>query len=740
MNSTEITTTFLAIVAPSHPNDWEIAETIDILEVLPQDVCSEIFNHIPSIWPISHALCFSFIEYAAQQWQIITLCRFSEWVRQILFHYETGGLRVAQSFMLESERVFVVKNAPDTTLEEITPIIGPYIRGLAGKDISLKEDKDVWTDTETIFLPSRIGFFIEKSENILLYKLLVSYQWALIDLGLFRVLLSNTNKDDDNTRSHVAFLLENSALFSIYCLIKGLRHIEKILPGLWRRSITLLQRHYNFFNNPDDDSSGFLNIILTNICIPASSTTFYTLPEVYHSPQMSETEAKVFIQKYQKASQNLHFSPCIRLLLGVIKLQKVEPVIQDNRKRNKEKFIKNLASFILQKQYRGENRQQNFKQENIEATLLNILQEKVQKTQNPAQIPSPIQLQNEKATIPDDLLKHAQAIALDFGKIPLGYVQAAVGLAGGAYLRNDNTTPPEIPVETQQTTGHIYDEWDCRRLGYRKEWCTVITEQLTPVKTNFIAKTFRKHNGLRKRLRRQFEMMRTDRRINKGQRDGDEIDIDAITDSMCNTLAGKPASTRIFTQTLRNTRNISTFFLVDMSYSTSGWIGTFIKESLILLSEALEQVGDQYGIYGFSGMRRSGCKIYPIKQIDENYTTTVQDRISAITPKDYTRMAPAIRHLTHLHKKSTATTRLIICLSDGKPEDYDNYNGNYAIEDTRKAFLEAQGQGITTFCITVDKQAHTYLARMCGAKNFIFINSIENLPMKVSQLYRTLTK
>lgn len=103
-------------------------------------------------------------------------------------------------------------------------------------------------------------------------------------------------------------------------------------------------------------------------------------------------------------------------------------------------------------------------------------------------------------------------------------------------------------------------------------------------------------------------------------------------------------------------------------------------------------------------------------------------------------MAPAIRHLTALHKKSSSATRLIICLSDGKPEDYDGYNGSYAIEDTRKAFLEARGHGIMPFCITIDKHAHTYLNRMCGANNFVVIDSIESLPIKVSQLYRTLTR
>ncbi len=118
----------------------------------------------------------------------------------------------------------------------------------------------------------------------------------------------------------------------------------------------------------------------------------------------------------------------------------------------------------------------------------------------------------------------------------------------------------------------------------------------------------------------------------------------------------------------------------------------------------------------------------------------MQDRISAIGPKDYTRMAPAIRHLTTLLEQSDAKSRLLISLSDGKPEDYDGYNGEYAIEDTKKALLEARGKGIIPFCITVDKKAHDYLDHMYGSGNYIFINQVDKLPARMAQIYRTLTR
>lgn len=337
----------------------------------------------------------------------------------------------------------------------------------------------------------------------------------------------------------------------------------------------------------------------------------------------------------------------------------------------------------------------------------------------------------------EDLLQLSSQIINDLGSIPEGYVQAAMGINGQGQLRSDSSPADERNIS--KPFSYTYDEWDCRRGGYRKDWCTLIEEPLTVQKSNFTELTLTKYQGLRRRLRRQFEMMRTDHRFVGRQRDGDDLDLDAIIDAIGDKKAGKSPSERLFTRLLRNRRNIASIFLVDMSNSTAGWVGSMIKESLVLLSEVMEILGDQYGIYGFSGMRRSRCKVYPIKLLDEKYSEAVQQRIAAIGPKDYTRMAPPIRHMAELLNKTDAKTRLLISLSDGKPEDYDGYFGQYAIEDTRKALMEAKGNGIKSFCFTIDKQAHDYLEHMFGAGNYTFINDIQKLPSRIPQIYRSLT-
>ena len=157
------------------------------------------------------------------------------------------------------------------------------------------------------------------------------------------------------------------------------------------------------------------------------------------------------------------------------------------------------------------------------------------------------------------------------------------------------------------------------------------------------------------------------------------------------------------------------------------------------MAEAMEVLGDRYGIYGFSGMRRSRCELFHVKHLDEPYGEQVKERISSIATSEYTRMGPPIRHATTILKEVDAKVRLIITLTDGKPEDYDDYKGEYAIEDTRHALLEAKTADIHPFCITIDHQAKDYMQHMYGPANYIFIDNVRKLPLRMPEIYRVLT-
>jgi nitric oxide reductase NorD protein len=191
----------------------------------------------------------------------------------------------------------------------------------------------------------------------------------------------------------------------------------------------------------------------------------------------------------------------------------------------------------------------------------------------------------------------------------------------------------------------------------------------------------------------------------------------------------------------RTERNLAAVFMVDMSGSTKGWVNDAEREALVMLCEALEVLGDRYAIYGFSGITRKRCEIFRVKRFDDPYDTLVKSRIAGIAPQDYTRMGVAIRHLAKLLGRVEARTKLLITLSDGKPDDYsDNYRGEYGIEDTRQALIEAHRSGIKPFCITIDREARDYLPHMYGVVNWTLVDDVARLPVKVADIYRRLTR
>jgi nitric oxide reductase NorD protein len=286
----------------------------------------------------------------------------------------------------------------------------------------------------------------------------------------------------------------------------------------------------------------------------------------------------------------------------------------------------------------------------------------------------------------------------------------------------------------------LYPEWNYKTRRYQADWCWLREVTLPPGCAQFVPDTVQRYRGLLSRLRRTFEALRGGLQRERQQPAGDELDIDALISAYADVQRGEELSPFIYRRWQRHARSVAVLFMVDMSGSTKGWINQAERESLVLLAEVLTVLGDQFAIYGFSGLTRRRCDIFPVKRFEEAYDQTVQQRISAIGPRDYTRMGVAVRHLTQILRQQPAATRLLITLSDGKPDDEgDNYRGMYGIEDTRQALLEARRLGIHPFCITIDSEARTYLPHLYGDVNYVVIDQVAQLPLKVADIYRKLT-
>jgi nitric oxide reductase NorD protein len=343
---------------------------------------------------------------------------------------------------------------------------------------------------------------------------------------------------------------------------------------------------------------------------------------------------------------------------------------------------------------------------------------------------------------PDEVQALMTSIMLDLGEIPEEYlVPAGPGEYDLSRYEQQTLNPEDVWSGTYHEEGaFLYNEWDHRRRHYRKNWCVMREHDVEPDDTGFYRRTLAKHRGLVKSLRRTFEMLRGEDRLLKRQRFGEDVDIDALVEAHADTRSGREMTDRLFTRMHREDRNIAVIFMVDMSGSTKGWINDAEREALILLAESLEILGDRYAIYGFSGWARKRCETYRIKDFDEPLSDAVKGRICGIRPRDYTRMGAPIRHLTDKFRDVDARVRLLVTLSDGKPDDYDpEYRGEYGIEDTRMALFEARREGVHPYCITIDTEGKDYLPHMYGAANYVVIDEVAKLPLKVSDIYRRIT-
>jgi nitric oxide reductase NorD protein len=349
-----------------------------------------------------------------------------------------------------------------------------------------------------------------------------------------------------------------------------------------------------------------------------------------------------------------------------------------------------------------------------------------------------LNLDGQPMVPPPNLRSLMDSIIQDLGEIPDDYLVAAGD--GGYRPDNEEKKAEDVWMGTYHEEGaHIYHEWDYRRQHYRKRWCALREIDIPPGDEHFVGQTRRKYATLIAQLRKSFEALRGEEKLLKKQKNGDNIDFDAMVEAYADMQHGMELSERVLTKLHKHERNIAVMFMVDMSGSTRGWINDAERESLVLLCEALEILGDRYAIYGFSGNTRQRCELYRIKRFDEPYSDMVRARITGIQPKDYTRMGVTIRHLSKLLNEVDARTKLLVTLSDGKPDDYDGYRGDYGIEDTRKALVEARRDGIHPFCITIDSEARDYLPHMYGPVNWVLIDDVRKLPLKVSDIYRRLT-
>lgn len=283
-------------------------------------------------------------------------------------------------------------------------------------------------------------------------------------------------------------------------------------------------------------------------------------------------------------------------------------------------------------------------------------------------------------------------------------------------------------------SGIAYPEWDYRIGGYRTPGAVVRTPEALLGDPAWAAATLAQHAALVGNVRRRFELLRARRVRLRRQVEGEEIDLEACVESAADFRAGLPRAERLY-QTLRPARReMALALLVDVSGSTDSWVSgsrrviDVEREALLLVCIALETMRERYAVQAFSGEGPGAVTVRSIKAFDEPHGEQVARRIAALEPERYTRVGAALRHASALLMREPARHRLLLLLSDGKPNDVDHYEGRYGVEDMRQAVVEARLQGIAPFCLTVDRAAASYLHGVFGASHYALLPRPELLP------------
>ncbi len=288
------------------------------------------------------------------------------------------------------------------------------------------------------------------------------------------------------------------------------------------------------------------------------------------------------------------------------------------------------------------------------------------------------------------------------------------------------------------------DEWDFKQQRLQKDHCRIIPMTARHAEAMDLPP---KLQAQARKIRRHFEMLRPQRHWVSRQTEGTELDIENYITFLADRKHGHVNSdTSVYRNLRKQHRDLSCLLLADLSLSTDAHINDdsrvvdVIRDALFLFSEALSATGDRFALHGFSSRNRNHVRFHDIKTFNDSYNNDIRGHINAIKPGYYTRMGSAIRHASKLLSKEPSAKKLLLILTDGKPNDLDKYEGRYGIEDTRQAIIEAERMGLQPFCVTIDEQAEDYLPYLFGQRSFVLVRNAEELPKKLPLLYLRLTK
>lgn len=325
--------------------------------------------------------------------------------------------------------------------------------------------------------------------------------------------------------------------------------------------------------------------------------------------------------------------------------------------------------------------------------------------------------------------------AQSFAELESARLVSTPGRATQVLCSND--PPPRVEHSGPKDTGHddfIYPEWDCRSNAY-SALVRVRSGNVTQGAQAWVDEVLARHAPTLREIRRCLGAIRPSRQVLRRQGDGDDIDIDAVVDERSESHAGGSPAGNVYQQQRPAQRRIGLLLLIDASASTDAWVGgnqrviDVEKEAALVAASALDMMRSEFSIMSFSGEGPACVEVRHIKEFDQPWNAQTMRSIAGIEPDRYTRLGGAVRHACTLLARRPVDFRLLLLLSDGKPNDCDCYSSKYGLEDARQALIEAKAQLIEPYCFTVDREGSTYLPHLFGKGNYTVVQRPQQLPM-----------
>ena len=684
-----------------HSNADEIVSQIAELSDAQQQF---IYKWAELISASNHELGAQFVSLAPKALTKMRDTTVQQWLDLVLQNFDNHGLGAAIA-ELENIDGFMEKakiKEVQCSFSETSGFLQHFIRGLGGRDLKISSDLDTFTNTEALFLPEAVDLFPAPQENFTLYKLTAVHLWAQTWYGTWQHQILEAFKDTYDSSDHIEIFNRLECIRLDACIARD-------FPGL-NRELQQFQLH-------DSDSVELWDSWRAN-------------SSELQEPNATAADSLKLIEKFSDIKL-----PPLQAYQGEIYLDRIRQTFYSRVEQEKAALQKALEK-ILEDNVGTEN---DAEMESLDNQTLELSQTEDNDGQD-SNMNLQLTLDGQPVDMSEDLKELLGSIIQDFGEIPDSHMDPSEQSDySDELLPQSNGEADNSELDLQNEGAFQYKEWDCTRQRFREDFCTLRELTVPPGDEAFIDETLEKHKGVLKEIKRSFEAVLGESRPQRRQCDGDDIDLGALIEAYADLARGEEMSDHLYTRYKNVERNIAVMFMVDMSGSTLGWVNNAERESLVLLCEALQLLGDRYAIFGFSGRTNKRCEVYSVKEFNESYSEAVKQRISGIRPKAYTRMGVAIRHLGKLLQDTQARTKLLITLSDGRPEDYGGYKGQYGIEDTRHALLEMKQEGVHAFCITIDNEAQEYLPYMYGNANYAVIDEVEKLPLKVADIYRRLT-